>query len=103
MKPKFNIQKKGEQKMANVIILAHFKDRNNISDIIPVCACNEMYYKSMSDFMEMLKEESTLKDVCCLLSSRTKSVPADFEKVLYDTPGAENNVKYFMLTIPELS
>lgn len=38
MKPKFNIQKKGEQKMANVIILAHFKDRNDIADIIPVCA-----------------------------------------------------------------
>lgn len=103
MKPKFNIQKKGEQKMANVIILAHFKDRDDISDIIPICTCNDRYYKSMSDFMDLLKEASTLKDVCCILSSRTKSVPADFEKVLYDTPGAENNVKYFMLTIPELS
>ena len=103
MKPKFNIQKKGEQKMANVIILAHFKDRDDITDIIPICTCSGMYYKGMSDFMESLKEASTLKDVCCLLSSKTKSVPTEFEKVLYDTPDAENNVKYFILTIPELS
>ena len=95
--------KRKEIKMANIIILAHFKDRDDIADIIPICTCNGMYYKSTSDFMYCLQEAITLKEVCYLLSDRTKSVPAEFEKVLYDTPGAENNVKYFMLTIPELS
>lgn len=95
--------KRKEIKMGNLIVLAHFKDRDDIADIIPICTCAGMYYKSTSDFMNCLQEASTLKEVCYLLSDRTKSVPTEFERVLYDTPGAENNVKYFMMTIPELS